>query len=80
MTWRREDVGLGDVFTRDDVTGDPDAETPLLYRVLSIADSPTVQLVPLYERDGEDTEHYVISSPLFAEFRKVVTIEAGGQP
>lgn len=69
MRWGRSDVELGDVFTKDQVGGG--APMPLLYRVVALIDEPVVVLAPLDERDGDDREHYVIRSPLFAEFRRV---------
>lgn len=63
MTWSRQDVALGQVYVREG----------LAYRVVAICDLPTVTLVPLDERDGEDEEHYAIPSPLFAEFRRLET-------
>lgn len=65
--WRRDEVELGMVVTKDIIEN----EGPLLYRVVGIVDEPVVVLAPLDERDGEDQEHYVIGSPLFAEFHLV---------
>lgn len=73
--WRRDDVRLGMVVTRDEVPGD---DYPLLYKVVAICDEPTLAIEPLFERDGDEREHYVISSPLFAEFHEVRAADAPG--
>lgn len=65
--WQRDEIELGMVITRDEL----EEPEPLLYKVVAIVDEPTVVIEPLYERDGEDREHYVISSPQFAEFHLV---------
>jgi len=72
--WQRNDVELGDLFTRADfvdeaVSGRNGA--PVLMRVVGICDNPTLILRPVGDPDGDLDEHYVISSPLFAEFKKV---------
>lgn len=72
--WRREDVHLGMIVTRDDI----EKEGALLYKVLAICDEPTVVVIPLDERDGEDAEHYVISAPDFAEFHRVRAADEPG--
>lgn len=59
------------VVTKDRID-DPDPSVePLLYKVVGIVDDPMVVIRPLYARDGEENEHYVIGSPLFAEFHHV---------
>lgn len=69
--WRRSDIELGMIVTKDRIDDpDPSAE-PMLYKVVGIVDDPMVVIRPLYERDGEENEHFVIGSPLFAEFHHV---------
>jgi hypothetical protein len=72
LLWRRDEISLGMVLTRE-----PVEQAPLLYKVVEICDEPTCAIVPLFDRDGDDPEHYVISSPLFAAFRQV---RAGDRP
>lgn len=55
--WRRSDVGLGDVFR--DCNG-------LLWKVISIADEPTVEIVTI-DKALPEHENHVISSLNFAE-------------
>lgn len=67
-TWRRRDVEIGQVWTTDE----PEAESPLLYRVVALIDEPVVVLKPLDERDGDEAEYHVIESPEFgAEWRRL---------
>lgn len=68
MTWKRNDIELGQLFDHDG----------LIYRVVGLIDEPVVVVRPRDERDGEDDEHYVISAPLFAEFKRVELRHAGG--
>lgn len=72
--WHRDDIELGMVVTKDYVNGDGE---PLLYKVVGIVDDPMVVIRPLYERDGDENEHYVIGSPNFAEFHQV---RSAGEP
>lgn len=74
--WRRDEIRLDMVVTKDKGDGAAE-EPPLLYKVVGIVDQPMVVLAPLYERDGEEREYWVISSPAFAEFHEV---RAGDEP
>lgn len=69
--WRRSDIELGMVVTKDRIDDPNPSAEPLLYKIVGIVDEPMVVIRPLYERDGDENEHYVISSPLFAEFHHV---------
>lgn len=69
MTWKTEDVELDDLFVSDG---------GLLYKVIALVDEPLAVLVPADERDGEEREHHVISSPLFATWQKVQLQSATG--
>lgn len=68
MTWRRDDVELGQLY---DLEG-------IIYRVVALIDEPVVVLRPRDERDGEENEHHVIGSPLFARFKRVELRHATG--
>lgn len=71
--WRRSDINLRDMFVHPigpgPVTGDE-----LVYEVVGLIDDPVVVLKPRDDRDGEDCEHYVISSRDFAEWKKLVPV------
>lgn len=56
--WRRSDVDLHDYWERDG----------RVYKVVGIADSPTVEIRDVLT--GK-VENYVIESPLFAEFKRL---------
>lgn len=66
--WRRSDVHLGQLYDRDGLT----------YRVVALIDDPVVVLRPADDRDGDDDEHYVIGSPLFAQFKRVQWLHPSG--
>ena len=55
--WRRSDVSPGDLFR--DVNG-------LIWKVVAIADDPTVEIVTV-DKPLPERENHVIASPLFAE-------------
>jgi hypothetical protein len=67
VTWRRSDIELGDRFAKDDGS--------TIWEVVAIADEPTVYLRPVRTGPGAvgglGELHYVINSPLFAEWSKV---------
>lgn len=67
-TWRRSDVDLGQLWQAPDGT---------VYRVLSIADDPTVELEPIrgdFDEGVSAVEHHVIVSRNFAEWRRLLPI------
>lgn len=68
MTWRREDIDIGDRLATEDGSG--------IWEVIGIADRPTVFLRPASMSTGSVMGggaelHYVIDSLEFAKWKKV---------
>lgn len=67
MTWRRDEVNIGERFATSDGSG--------IWEVVAIADRPTVVLRPVRSGTaavgGLPELHYVIDSEEFATWKKV---------
>lgn len=66
MTWRRDEIDLGQRFATED--------SGSIYEVVAISDQPTVVLRLIHSRTGVTSLsdlHYVIGSPDFARWSKV---------